>query len=607
MLQSTRKSYICTQNNQQLINMKSLYAFWVSLLLLTGFVTAQSKDTYVPKDQGAIDVMSMAKRFLKNTNYPQALRLFEDVMVRPYNQTTTSSVYFLGLTYYNLKDYANAKQYFDLLINEFPLSKFADEAKFYLALIDIESKDEAKQLQALNAFYDLYGKVPDGDLSKECINIVKDFLFYKASSALAIKFYEKANKDFKLEAFEAACYRLVQEDKKAQAKDLLKKFTANGGQQSKFLEVLLAEKKVVPKIEVKNIMKIAMFLPLYVDNTNVEALNDIPAKSQVALELYEGFNMAIEQNAPKSSKQIYLKVFDTQRDNNILGSQLAELEDLYPDVLVGEVFNKQSRVLAEWAENKGVTQIVPLSPTLNLTEGRQNTFLARPSGATHGKKMADFAFYQMGLRKVAVWNDKKAVTVEMAKAFEDEFKTLGGSVAAFTIDSMYQRSIGQIPYVMNGVKNQGCDGMYMPMGNEESIGLALSYLGNNSGVKVMTSPDIENFYTMDRELKEKIGIFFTTSYNPDENSTKYVNFYNNYIAKYSMAPTETNIRGYDLGLWLLKMIDEYTPEKGTFSQFIRTHLRSDAIHLDYQFEGKQDNQAIHIMQYTPMGLLKRNN
>lgn len=585
--------------------MKALYVFCLGLIL-TNSITAQ-KDTYIPKDQGAVDMLSMAKRFLKNTNYPQALRSFEDVMIRPYNQSTTSSVYFLGLTYYNIKDYANARQYFELIINEFPASKFADDAKYHVALLDLDTKEEAKQLKALISLYELYGKVADGDLSKDCINIVKDYLFYKLNSDLALKFYEKVGKDFKLEALEGVSYRLVQEDKKPQAKELLKKFTANGGVPSPFLQVLLADKKVVPKIEPKNIMKIAMFLPLYIDNTNVEALTDIPAKSQVALELYEGINMAIEQNAPKSSKQIYFKVFDTQRDNTILGAQLADLEDMYPDVLLGEVFNKQSRVLAEWAESKGVTQIVPLSPTLNLTEGRKNTFLARPSGATHGKKMADFAFYQMGLRKVAVWNDKKAVTVEMAKAFEDEFKTLGGTALPFTIDSMYQRSIGQIPYVMNGVKNQGCDGMYMPMGNEESIGLALSYLGNGSGIKVMTSPDIENFYSMDRELKEKVGIYFTTSYNPNESSLEYVNFYNSYIAKYQIAPTETNIRGYDLGVWLLKMIDEYTPEKGTFSDFIRTHARTDAVHLDYQFEGKQDNQAIHIMQYSPAGLVKRNN
>ena len=35
--------------------------------------------------------------------------------------------------------------------------------------------------------------------------------------------------------------------------------------------------------------------------------------------------------------------------------------------------------------------------------------------------------------------------------------------------------------------------------------------------------------------------------------------------------------------------------------------RMDAIHLDYQFDGKQDNQTIHIMQYTPADVLKRNN
>ena len=65
--------------------------------------------------------------------------------------------------------------------------------------------------------------------------------------------------------------------------------------------------------------------------------------------------------------------------------------DSYP---MAAGFSEANRVPATFTPDElfaqcrpqGVTQIVPLSPTLNLTEGRKNTFLARPSGATHGKK-----------------------------------------------------------------------------------------------------------------------------------------------------------------------------------------------------------------------------
>lgn len=585
--------------------MKKVVLFVLSAFLIVQMMTAQSTGGALAKDGGAVDLISMGKRFLRNNNYPQALRMFEDAMTRSYNQSTTSAIYLCGLTYYQMGDFPNANQYFDLLAKEYPKSKYVEEAKYHQILMKVKGKDEKQQIEGLKQLLTLSEQVADGEMVKECQNIINNFLYYQANANVAKSFYVTAPPEYKLQYLEAACYRLVQEDRKDEAKTLISEFTAKGGKTTEFLDILMAEKKTFAKIKPKNIAKIAMFLPLFVDNVNVEALTEIPAKSQVALEFYEGFKQALEEYAPTSKKQIYLKIYDTQRDNTIIGTQLADLEDLYPDMIIGEVYNRQSRVLADWTDSKGVPQIVPLSPTLQLTQGKANVFLARPSAATHGKKMANYAYYNLGLRKVAVWNDKKSVTVEMASAFEQEFKQLGGTPVPFQIDSLYQRAIGQIPYVMNGIKNQGCDGMYTPMAGEETIGLILSYLGAST-IKVMAAPDIENFFAIDRELKEKIGIYFTTSYLPNENSIRYVSYYNAHLEKYGTAPTETNIRGYDLGMYVLPLLDEYTPEKGTLSDFIRNHPKMQGLHIDYNFEKQQDNQAVHIMQFTGQGTLKRN-
>lgn len=589
--------------------MKKVLILLISVSFFYSFLFAQNKKTTViPKDPGAIDLIGLGKRYLKNTNYPQALRMFEDAMIRGYSQSTTTAIYLVGLSYYQMGDLANARQYFQILQDEYPLSRYVEEAKYNLALVDLKDKDENKQISALITFFTLYDQVADGELSKECGNIAKNYIFEKAPSTLLKKLYEKSATTlpkFRQDICEALCYRLVQEDKKAEAKEIVNKYVASGAKKTDFLNVLLMEKKTYPKPKERNITKIALFLPLYVDNTDVNSLSEIPAKSQVALELYEGFQKAVEEYSSVSKKQIYVKVYDTQRDNNILGTQLADMEDLYPDVIVGEIFNKQSRFIAEWAESKGVTQIVPISPTLSITEGKPHVLMARPSAATHGKRMANFAYNVMGIRKVAVWNDKKSVTLDMANAFDKEFKSLGGQTVPIQIDSLYQRSIGQIPYSMNAVKNSGCDGMYIPIGNEESIGLIMSYMGSGSSLKVMTSPDIESFYTMDRELKEKVGIYYTTSYLPDEGSQEYVSFYNAFLARYGVAPTESNLRGYDVAKYLLTVLDGYTKEQGEVNEYIRKHDMVKGIHINFDFDGQSDNQAVHIMQYTRGGVTKR--
>jgi hypothetical protein len=111
---------------------------------------------------------------------------------------------------------------------------------------------------------------------------------------------------------------------------------------------------------------------------------------------------------------------------------------------------------------------------------------------------------------------------------------------------------------------------------------------------------------MDRELKEKIGILYTTTFLPDENSAAYVSFHNSFLTKYGIAPTEINLRGYDLGIYIMSMLDEYSKDKGKLNEFFKKHNSVKAIHANFDFQGQSDNQGVHIMQYVPGGTVKRN-
>ncbi|MFN0203127.1 MAG: ABC transporter substrate-binding protein [Bacteroidia bacterium] len=562
-----------------------------------------AKTGTVPRDNGATEMVSMGKRYLKNNNYTQAIKMFEDALSRPYNQSTTAAIYLSGMCYYYLNDLKNAGLYFNQVITEFPLSKYGEEAKYHLALMRVAQQEELIIGKGMEELLRLHQDAVEGEISKECLNSFKYHALNTCETTTLENLYNQVPEALKKDILEILCYRLVSDNRKADAKKLYTAFK-NEGKDSNFLSILLAEKKKITKIEDKNIVKIAVFLPLFIDGTNVEALakGEIPEKSQVALDIYEGLQRSIEEYSAKGKKRVYLKVFDTQRENTVVEKQLQELETLYPDLIIGEIYNKQSRVIGDWAERKGIPQIVPVSPTGSLVAGKKNVFLLRPSAAVHGKRMAEHAFMRLGAKNAVVWNDRKSSTKEMVTGFKNTFEALGGTIKMIEIDSIPQKSINGVPYYIGQMGNP--DIVYFPIASADVMGAFLTGLGSKRP-RLMMHPDVEAVSSVEREVKERLGILYTNSYLPNEDSNDFVKYYNEHLSKYNIPPSENNLRGYDMGSYLLQVIDD-APDMQNLSKYLRESPRYKGILIDYNFDGEQDNQAIHIMKFSGGGAVKVN-
>lgn len=576
------------------------YLLLSCFIFLISSVFSQGKNTTaVPKDGGANDIVALGKRYMKNKNYAQAIRMFEDALSRPYNQSTTAATYLSGLNYYYMGDMLNAKVYFNRIIGDYPLSKYTDESKYHLALIKVNETDPNTQAEGLLDLINLSDNAIDGALSTECKKAYKHYIFEQTSLFVSKKVFDKTPEKYKLEILEGLCYKMVQEDKKAEARIIRDEYVKKGGKSNEFLTVLLAEKKQVPKAVERDIMKVAIMLPLFVDNVMVDTLKSVPNRSQVALEIYEGFQKAAEEYAARSKKKIYVKVFDTQRNPELVVKQLQEMEDLYPDVVIGEIYNRQSRLISDWVEQKKIPQLIPISPTYSLVQGKQNVFLMRPSAAIHGKKMAEYA-YSKGMRSMAIWDDKKASTKEMIDGFKSVFEGLGGTTETVPLDSIYIRCAGQISYWCDRLKTQG---MYVPLADPQTV-TDIFTCAYSKNVKMFAHPEIENI-AIEVEQKNKLSTAFTSSFYTEESSSEYVNFFRDFQTKYNIPPSDNNVRGYDMGMYILQLLDEL-PKGTNLSDYIRNHPAFNGLHLDYNFNKLQENQSIHIMQYSGGGVKKVN-
>jgi hypothetical protein len=575
------------------------------LISLTFAACTGTKKLTLERDLQSQQMITQGNDLMSTGAFEKAADVFETASIRPKNQSTTTAIYLSGLAHFKRDAAFPAQQQFEKLIREYPKSKYVEDARYHLALIKLKKYDENVRFEGIKELFALADHSKDNELETLARNAALDYLFNHASLPFLTKFYNEAAEPLKTNALEAIIH---QEGKKGKPQDaLIARYQAHidaGGRKSVFLENLLAETAVEKPIHEPKIIKLALMMPFYLDEQNFFLMDEIPRQSRDALEFYEGFQQAIEDYSPQAQKKIFLEVFDTKRDTSLIKKQLRKIQDWSPDMVIGDVFTTESRAIAQWANAHKVVQMVPFSANPSLiNDSLSYTFLARPSVSTHGKAMATYAAQGLLLQHVVVWTDGRSITNSIANRFAETFQAYGGQVTLVQIDSIYdhraQKDIQAL--FRNELRNlDGIDGMYIPLSNEESVGLIISSLSiqvNNQSIKVMGTPSWQNFNLIPRQLKERFEVIFTSPYAEESEPLAYSAYVNKHYQKFGMPPSEVNVQGYGLGMYVLNLLDIYNPTTISLKDFIKNAELFKAAHSDIFFMRNQDNQELHLFEF----------
>lgn len=565
-----------------------------------------------PKDLESVKKVDFAKQLIAMEDYAGAAEQFQQVLNRPMNPLTSFAQYMLALMDFKQNNVEDAQQGFEHFLNEYPNSKYAADAHYHAILLKLNNGTNDEKVAALHQLFDLREHTYDKELSEVCANILKKKLFTELSIDVVGSFFEQMTSEkYKKEVLEAFCYQKYKKLKRQEVYLIYNKYLADGGEKSSFVETFLPKVNsthgAIPAEKAQNTspseneIKVAVMFPFFLSAEALDTLTAMPQKSMLALELYEGMILAIQEYMQNPKVKITIKVYDTQKDNALISKELAEMEYWKPQIVVGEIYNKCSRVIADWAGEREIAQLIPLSPSRALIENRENVFLMRSSGVAHAQKMAEFAFRDLGLKNIGVWNDGKGLTNEMANAFVKQFRALGGYASIAAIDSTFDIAKGEIQQIVPTLKS--FDGTYIPVTNEESMSLILSMIDVKGlgSLKVMCSPDIETSEVIDRDLKDRFQIYYTSSYVPTESSDDFQHFLNFHIAEYGAFPSENHIRGYDIGKYIISIAEEYNPSTETILHLIHNKRVWHGLHENVDFGQGYDNLGLHILQFTPDG------
>lgn len=163
---------------------KILFGLALALPLLTGC----NEYNRILKSKDVDEKYEYAKMYYEQKRYTRSATLLTDVVpIYRGTEKAEEALYLLSMSYFNLRDYVNAGEYFQRYINSFPRGRKVMECRFNMAYGDYADSPDArldqevtrKAIKELDNFIDLYPRTDLADSATVMRIELSDKLCYK--------------------------------------------------------------------------------------------------------------------------------------------------------------------------------------------------------------------------------------------------------------------------------------------------------------------------------------------------------------------------------------------------------------------------------------------
>ncbi len=334
---------------------------------------------------------------------------------------------------------------------------------------------------------------------------------------------------------------------------------------------------------------IGVFLPFNL--SYYTPYDTISPKSMMALELYEGLLLGLEEVSKNSGVNFNVQTFDTNNNAEQVSGLLAKPEMRNMDLFIGPIFNKPLKRVASFAKANQIPLISPLSPSTSITSLNPYYFVVSPSIETHCKEMVRYAQRQYPNMNLLIVHGPKPNERNLADKLYREFSVKGEG---------YANGIAVLPYL-----NQSEEELvtYLsPM--QENIILITSFdellindlsrkfslLSQENRLSVFGMPNWLRMESLQLDYLSNVNFHTTKPFYGDERISGHQFFVQNFKQRYNTYPQDNAMTGYDIGLHfggLLKEYGKYFPDN-----YNKTGIaNSKAIYNDFEFKPTVPNAS----------------
>jgi len=337
----------------------------------------------------------------------------------------------------------------------------------------------------------------------------------------------------------------------------------------------------------------AILLPFKAsDFYNASEQDTILERSKIAIELYEGMIIGLEQ-LTGFGMNIDTYVYDTENSESTTESIINQLYSYPLDLIIGPVYNKNLRLVAEYAKTNNIYQLSPLSPSNNITEKNPYFIQVNPTIDSHSSKMATYINNNfLGANIMSIVRNKEQ-EMNLAGIFE----AIDGATKV-VVNAEIDLETYMDPNRTNVV--------IVPSFNELFVNETLrrlNILSQKYNITVFGMPKwIENMKSMDYNYLENLNYHYTDDFYVKEDNEYHNAFYNTYVERFKTKPGRNAYKGFDMIIYFGRMLSEGTELSAHFEDPIEKGIYNDFYLQPSYFKNQVDtfdffeNKFVHLLK-----------
>ncbi|WP_316796749.1 ABC transporter substrate-binding protein [Pedobacter agri] len=301
---------------------------------------------------------------------------------------------------------------------------------------------------------------------------------------------------------------------------------------------------------------ISLLAPFKLDEINFKtATKSDVEKYAMPIDFYQGFKLGID-SAAASGLNFKLNVFDTQDDNAHISALYKNERFKQSNLIVGPVFPDGQKFIAAYSKENNIPVVSPLAASNPSEFNNPNLISIVNSIDLHAKKIAAYITksYSSANTIVVLINPKKSedeafaapmrsyfkanskfVIQEYASVYSLETKMISGKQYVVIVTSSDRAFVLPSIEKLNKLKN-------LPKG-----GYTINLFGHPNWVK-------QNYPT---EMVQALNTIISSSYKIDYKNSAVTSFIKRYRRQYGFEPGEYAFKGFDIGLYFGKLLDQY--------------------------------------------------
>jgi ABC-type branched-subunit amino acid transport system substrate-binding protein len=334
----------------------------------------------------------------------------------------------------------------------------------------------------------------------------------------------------------------------------------------------------------KPVYSVALMVPLSlgdVPQMDVDGGSDDPAQDYESLQFvqfYEGFRMALD-SLKESGVSLEVHVYDTDKDTARTANLLKNPELKKMDLIIGFMYQRNFRMVANFAAENKINIVNPLSERDSIVVGNSRVFKVRPSAKTQLSEMIRYITSDFSDSNVIVISDYQRINNAMATSIMSELE-------GKKVDVHLAEGYGEVLSLLTSKKGN----IIILISDNRSYVLdvvtKLNEHRNEFGMTLLGMPRWDRFDEIETDYLVNLNTHVMTPYFIDYDDPGVKKFVTQFQDRYKTDPDPLAFQGYDITYYFLTALWKY----GRSFERCLSELHLKSLQTDFRFSssGKEN-------------------